>query len=815
MSKSNRHSRRKERRNQKQATIARDPTFGNYLAQSVNGTSLAVFRIAVGVVMALEGYALLVPHDAAITYGTPLEHYFAGQDIHFHFPYGLFEWLPVLPPTGMYALAGLLIVAGVTMAIGFCYRLSAGIVFGIWAYLFVIESTRSYWQSHYYLELLVTFLLVWMPAANRWSVDSLLRRQGLHKVGGTAASSSMAVPFWSIFLLRGQLVIAYFYAGVAKLNADWLLDAAPVRWFIAEPNVLKPYEPYLTEQHFDALVSLVTLPALSYLLCYTGAVFDLAIGFLMLWPRGRLLGMVLMLVFHATNHMLIFDDIGWFPFVGMGTATIFLNADWPERFWDWLKKPQLSRPHWRWAVVGAIAVPVVGVLLGWTTERSSKNVEMTDAEKKLSRSVLVFVVLWLVTQTFLPLRQHLIDSDARFTYEGLSFSWRLKADTRHAISHSLTIQDDQVVASASPGGRTQINWSAWQGERNIYRRVRASQVNWPRLPEIVVILEPGIGERVIYNPFSGRNVSHNARVSIDRLHGIWQRIYGRKPTVLEPQSRVDIAKQLLETMRETRDTTPFLNQLRSSLPDLDRLKMGRVTSDEASTLVREFQLVIARLAQISPETVRPILRKTFPFLLQGEQYRNAPFRIIDDKELLSCDNHGYSKLARARWVHSSESIEPGSTTPYPSPQPLHVYYAGVGAEAKHLLPLAYVADVHLRPRVKPNIHWNSLRDLTPSQVMHTSAQAFYLRRYARRIAEHWEAESGRRPKVLARTSVSYNRRKYQPLVDPKADLASVPAKWFSHNEWILDMEAVRIPRASLSGERPDPSESLRGRAGKQ
>ena len=36
-----------------------------------------------------------------------------------------------------------------------------------WAYFFFVESTRTYWQSHYYLELLAVFLLIWMPAARR------------------------------------------------------------------------------------------------------------------------------------------------------------------------------------------------------------------------------------------------------------------------------------------------------------------------------------------------------------------------------------------------------------------------------------------------------------------------------------------------------------------------------------------------------------------------------------------------------------------------------------------------------------------------
>jgi len=33
-------------------------------------------------------------------------------------------------------------------------------------------------------------------------------------------------------------LLAYFYAGVAKLSADWILDAAPMRWVLADPAIL-------------------------------------------------------------------------------------------------------------------------------------------------------------------------------------------------------------------------------------------------------------------------------------------------------------------------------------------------------------------------------------------------------------------------------------------------------------------------------------------------------------------------------------------------------------------------------------------------
>src|SRR5262245_60007774 len=183
------------------------------LAKPTNPASLAFFRICVGLVTALEAYSLLRPNPSAITAGrSPLETYYTGADITFNFPYAAFDWIPLLPSNFIYAVVALQAVGGILMALGLFYRFSAALVFLTWGYLFVVESTRTYWQSHYYLEFLATFLMIWMPAARAYSLDAWRK----HRTGPPET-----IPFWPIFLLRAQLVIAYFYAGVAKLTKDW------------------------------------------------------------------------------------------------------------------------------------------------------------------------------------------------------------------------------------------------------------------------------------------------------------------------------------------------------------------------------------------------------------------------------------------------------------------------------------------------------------------------------------------------------------------------------------------------------------------
>src|SRR5256885_5292133 len=125
---------------------------------------------------------------------------------------------------------------------------------------------------------------MWMPAALRFSVDAWL---------GRGRELPRTVPYLAVLLLRGQLLIAYFYAGVAKLNADWLLDAAPLRWDLREPHVTAGFEPFLSPAQLDFVTGILHSARFAYFLCYAGVIFDLSIGFLLLIRRTRIFAMIL------------------------------------------------------------------------------------------------------------------------------------------------------------------------------------------------------------------------------------------------------------------------------------------------------------------------------------------------------------------------------------------------------------------------------------------------------------------------------------------------------------------------------------------
>lgn len=732
------------------------------LEQPVSGASLAVFRIAFGIIMCLEAYTLCAPSAMIAGAPSPLETYYTASNIRFHFPYALFSWLPVLPPGGMRLMAGLLALGGVGLILGFKHRISALLVFLSWGYFYALESTRTYWMSYYYLELLIAFLLIWMPASASCSID-----RKLAKVSGPGI-----IPYWPLFLLRAQLVITYFYAGIAKLNADWLLDAMPVRYYLMQPHVSARVHSFFSERTADWVTADLQDPSFAYFISWTGAAFDLAVGFLLLFRRTRIFGLSLMLIFHGTNHFLIFKDLEWFPLVGILTSFIFLDPDWPQRAWKWLRKPFLKTPDWKWFVPGALLFPGIGAALGWKLNRTSNGIQSIP-RFNAGRFTAALVVFWIVFQGLFPLRGYLIPGDARFTFEGLSFSWRLKAEVYRASPCEIEVTDPGIITAAA-NGKPQIHWDQWQGKRVLFRQVTPGKINWAVMPELLVTFDPIVGDRVLYNPYSGQTAARSEEESMQRVQVIWKELFGREPQLVR---RTISLPKLLEGYSKAIQSKggPVITNPREQLAYLDAVH-GRGGSGQ----------------------IIPLLRRMDPFatLQQGELV--APFLAIDDPQLFKNTGAKILELDAAQWPNSTYSRQ---LAPHPvdenSAPALVVYLQKPPMEEHATLPSVYLTDSLDTPDTPPFIYWDYLRDLTISQAMHTSTQPFLLKRYVERIADLWRKEYGREPEVRANTGLSLNLRPLQPIVDSRQDLVRAPRSYFSHNAWVNDLEIERIPREAL------------------
>ncbi len=181
-----------------------------YLHKEKHIAPLATFRVAFGVLMLLSIVRFWSKGWIETQYIQP----------EYFFTYYGFDWVKPLGNPGMFILFGLMGIAALFIALGFLYRYSAIIFFLLFTYVELIDKTN--YLNHYYFVSIMAFLLIWVPANASYSLDA---KWGLIK-------SRRLVPAWSVDIFKLQLGIVYFYAGLAKLNADWLFEAMPLKMWL-------------------------------------------------------------------------------------------------------------------------------------------------------------------------------------------------------------------------------------------------------------------------------------------------------------------------------------------------------------------------------------------------------------------------------------------------------------------------------------------------------------------------------------------------------------------------------------------------------
>lgn len=333
----------------------------------VDGASVAVIRITVGAVLAASMIRL--------AWLGRLESLYAAPTNHLRYP-GL-EWIPVPTPGGVVALAAAVGIAGVALAFGWRTRVSA-VVAAVGFFWFETIEVTTY-LNHYWFLTLMTVLLALIPAGAVWSLDAHAGRTARH------------VPAGAVWLLRAQVLVVYTFAGVAKLHPDWLVEALPLSlWLPARAGL-------------PVLGPLIDLPGAALVASWAGAVFDLTVGWLLMWGRTRRVAFVGVVAFHLITWAL-FPIIGVFPLVMISSATVFFEPHWPRR----------------------TPTPVPA------TESSS------------GQTVTWVLVVWVLVQVALPLRHLVHEGDARWTGEGYRFAWNVMAMEKagHVV---FRVEADDVV----------------------------------------------------------------------------------------------------------------------------------------------------------------------------------------------------------------------------------------------------------------------------------------------------------------------------------------------------------------------------------
>ena len=216
----------------------------------------------------------------------------------FHFSYSGFEWVKPLGNPGMYILFIVVIIAALLISLGLFYRIAAVIFFLGFTYIELIDVTT--YLNHYYFISLIAFLMIWLPANRRFSLDVYFK---LVLPADTVAA-------WTIGIIRFQLAIVYIFAGLAKLNYDWLIEAQPMKTWLP------------AKSHLPVIGSLMYKEWVAYAFSWFGAVYDLFIVFFLINKKTRLVGYFFVIIFHVAT-AIFFPGIGMFPFVMIACTLIF------------------------------------------------------------------------------------------------------------------------------------------------------------------------------------------------------------------------------------------------------------------------------------------------------------------------------------------------------------------------------------------------------------------------------------------------------------------------------------------------------------
>jgi hypothetical protein len=263
----------------------------------------------------------------------------------------------------------LLGVLAVFIALGIFYRASM-VLFALgFSFIFLLEQGR--YLNHFYLVTLLSWIMVFIPAHRSASFDAWRR----------PALASEYAPTWALWLLRAQIGIAYFYGGVAKLNADWL-SGAPARVLMAERADLERLGPILNHE-----VSL-------WVIAYGGLLLDLCVVPLLLWRRTRLVAYCFAVAFHLMNATIF--TIGIFPWFMIAATLLFFDPDWP--------RARIFRP---------------------LEAKDPAAAGFRPAPPRLQRVATVALLAYMAFQLTFPLRHYLYPGDVNWTEEGHRFSWHM------------------------------------------------------------------------------------------------------------------------------------------------------------------------------------------------------------------------------------------------------------------------------------------------------------------------------------------------------------------------------------------------------
>lgn len=334
-----------------------------YIQAPVSAAPLAVFRVLFGFLMLISTLRFMYLGWIEDQYTNPM----------FHFTYYGFDWVKPLGVQGMYLVFVGMAVSTLGIMLGLFYRINALLFFLLFTYVELLDKT--YYLNHYYFVSIVSFLLVLVPANVYFSVDAVLFPKLLHN----------QVPRWMVGVFRLQIGLVYFYAGIAKLNYDWMINALPLKIWLPAHDQLFLIGPFLK------------YPETAYLFSWFGMFYDTTIPFFLLWRKTRFFAYLTVIAFHWMTGLLF--QIGMFPLIMILITPIFFPATFHQKVIGFLSK------------IFYISLP-----------QTRKTLEINAFKRNFLLGILL---IHCIIQLLFPWRYLLYPGNLFWTEEGYRFSWRV------------------------------------------------------------------------------------------------------------------------------------------------------------------------------------------------------------------------------------------------------------------------------------------------------------------------------------------------------------------------------------------------------
>ncbi|MDA1208636.1 MAG: HTTM domain-containing protein [bacterium] len=318
----------------------------------VDERPFAYFRIFFGILMGWQIWTVLTTHRL-------IDDFLVSK---FYFTYPGFDWIQPLNMAAMQNVIIMMFVASLCFTIGLLYRISSIVLFSGYLYIFILDQTLFFQQ--FYLIILLLFLMIWIPAHKTESIDSIFN------------TKIPAPQVWQLWAVRFQLAVVYIFAGLFKLNADWL-TGEPIRTWFPEISSIGVW-----------------------IFVYGGILFNLCIIPLLLYRKTNTLGLILVCIFHITNELLF--NIAIFPWIMLVPTVLFF---YPQRV---TRNPQ---PHY---------------------DKATRGRPVTH-----NNTLKTLCTLYIAVQILVPLRTFLYPGDSSWTEEGRKFSWQMMLSYKNVESFQM------------------------------------------------------------------------------------------------------------------------------------------------------------------------------------------------------------------------------------------------------------------------------------------------------------------------------------------------------------------------------------------